>query len=111
MLSRRFGEKRVLANNVYNEFVKDRHHTHMNATMWTTLTNFVQYLGRTGKCVVTEGERGWEIQWINRDPELLAKRETLEARKKKELNAEERHKKFIMAQARKAMKAASKAGR
>lgn len=57
LLSRRYGERRVPANEVYNEFIKDRHHVHMNATMWTTLSNFVQYLGRASKCVVEETEK------------------------------------------------------
>ncbi|EXC30506.1 hypothetical protein L484_010755 [Morus notabilis] len=41
---------RVAATVVYNEFINDRHHVHMNSTQWATLTEFVKYLGRTGKC-------------------------------------------------------------
>ena len=35
---------------------------HMNSTKWQTLTDFVQYLGKTGKCVVAETDRGFDIQ-------------------------------------------------
>lgn len=40
---------RVLAKNVYNEYINDRHHVHMNSTKWLTLTEFVKYLGKTGE--------------------------------------------------------------
>lgn len=40
---------RVSAKNVYNEFIQDRHHVHMNSTKWLTLTEFVKYLGREGE--------------------------------------------------------------
>ena len=33
-------------------------------TKWTTLTDFVQYLGKSGKCVVDETERGWYVTYI-----------------------------------------------
>ncbi|KAF5843109.1 splicing factor-like protein [Dunaliella salina] len=59
---------RVLAKNVYNEYINDRHHIHMNATRWLTLTEFVKYLGREGKCKVDETEKGWWITLIQRDP-------------------------------------------
>ncbi|KAF8755021.1 Kin17 curved DNA-binding protein [Rhizoctonia solani] len=44
LLSRRFGTKRVRANQVYQEFIQDKHHLHMNATRWVTLTEFVKHL-------------------------------------------------------------------
>ncbi len=39
----------MLAKNVYNEYITDRHHVHMNSTKWLTLTEFVKYLGKTGE--------------------------------------------------------------
>jgi DNA/RNA-binding protein KIN17 len=45
------------ASVVYNEYIADKLHIHMNATQWTTLGTFVQYLGRTGKCTVDETEK------------------------------------------------------
>lgn len=49
---------------VYNEFIADRNHVHMNSTIWLTLTDFVKYLGREGKCKVEETEKGWFITLI-----------------------------------------------
>lgn len=45
-----------------------RHHIHMNATKWLSLTEFVKYLGRTGKCRVDETPKGWFISIIQEDP-------------------------------------------
>ncbi|QID85446.1 zinc finger protein rts2 [Saccharomyces pastorianus] len=49
LLKQRHGEKWVNANKVYNEYVQDRDHIHMNATMHRSLTQFVRHLGRAGK--------------------------------------------------------------
>ena len=38
---KRFGTKRVKANNVYQEYIQDKNHLHMNATRWVTLTEFI----------------------------------------------------------------------
>jgi len=38
----------------------------MNATRWETLTEFVKWLGREGKCVVDETEKGWFVAYIDR---------------------------------------------
>ena len=43
---------------------------HMNSTTFHTLTEFVKYLGKEGKCRVEETEKGWFIQWIDRDPKV-----------------------------------------
>lgn len=53
---------------VYNEFIADRNHVHMNSTKWYTLTEFVKYLGREGLCKVDETPKGWYISLIHRDP-------------------------------------------
>ncbi|KAG1711311.1 hypothetical protein DVH05_008564 [Phytophthora capsici] len=94
-LRRRHGTKRMRATHVYNEYIADKLHVHMNATQWTTLGSFVQYLGRTGKCTVDETEKGWHIQYIDRDPKAIARREELEKKKKAELDHEERNRLFI----------------
>jgi DNA/RNA-binding protein KIN17 len=53
-----------------------RHHVHMNATKWLTLTEFVKHLGKEGKCRVDETPKGWFISLIQADPmaELSAER-------------------------------------
>ncbi|VDM98741.1 unnamed protein product [Thelazia callipaeda] len=65
-----FGTKRVRANEVYQEYIRDKLHTHMNSTKWHTLTNFVIYLGEAGICRVDQTERGWYIAWIDQEEEL-----------------------------------------
>lgn len=75
ILKRQFGTKRVSANRVYQEYITDKNHLHMNSTRWVTLTGFVKWLGRTGKCIVDETERGWFITYIDRDPETIEKQE------------------------------------
>ena len=44
--------KRVFANVVYNEMIKDKKHVHMNATRWPSLAAFVQHLGASGKVCI-----------------------------------------------------------
>jgi hypothetical protein len=34
----------VVANRVYNEMIRDPYHTHLNATRWTSLGEFLIYL-------------------------------------------------------------------
>ena len=51
----------MLANQVYNEYIQDRHHLHMNATRWVSLSEFVKHLGRTGVARVEDSELGWYI--------------------------------------------------
>ena len=57
-LKRTKGSKRVSANHIYNEFIADKEHVHMNATKWRTLTEFVHHLGQTGHCIVDETPKG-----------------------------------------------------
>ncbi|KAJ8907965.1 hypothetical protein NDN08_008067 [Rhodosorus marinus] len=66
ILRHRFGTKQVKANAVYQEYIKDRHHVHMNSTKWATLSEFVAWLGREGLCAVEEKEEGWYIAYIDR---------------------------------------------
>lgn len=66
VLRRRYGTSSVAANTVYQEYIKDRHHLHMNATRWSTLTEFVKELGREGLCRVQDREDGWWITYVDR---------------------------------------------
>ena len=51
LMRRSHPRTRVAAKNVYNEFIADKYHIHMNSTKWYTLTEFVKYLGKIGKDV------------------------------------------------------------
>lgn len=51
------GEKKVEANKFYNEYIQDKEHIHMNATRFTSLTKFIQYLSKDGKIKVHDVEK------------------------------------------------------
>ena len=109
-LRMRHGTKRVNANNIYQELISDKQHIHMNATHWATLTDFVQYLGKTGKCVVEETERGWFVSYIERDASILARKEALQRREEAEKALEEAEAQRMEIQRMEAAKALDRAG-
>jgi DNA/RNA-binding protein KIN17 len=102
LLKQQFGTKRVPANNVYQEYIRDRNHTHLNGTQWSTLTGFVQYLGRTGKVVADDTDKGWFITFIDRDPETIARQEALAKKEKLAKDDEERVARYIEKQIKRA---------
>lgn len=95
ILRRQFGTKRVNANRVYQEYISDKNHLHMNATRWVTLTGFVKWLGRTGKCIVDETEKGWFITYVDRDPDTIAREEKKLRKQKMDKDDEERMMDFV----------------
>ncbi|KIJ64589.1 hypothetical protein HYDPIDRAFT_175530 [Hydnomerulius pinastri MD-312] len=98
LLSRRFGTKRVFANRVYQEFIQDKSHLHMNATRWVTLTEFVKHLGRCGIARVDETEKGWFIAWIDSSPKALAKQEASMKKERATMSDEQRERILIAEQ-------------
>jgi len=98
MLSRRFGTKRVHANRVYQEFIQDKHHLHMNATRWVTLSEFVKHLGRSGIARVDETEKGWFLAWIDSSPKALAKAEASQKKERATTSDEQRERLLIAEQ-------------
>jgi DNA/RNA-binding protein KIN17 len=89
-LRRRHSTKKVNANNVYQEVIREKHHVHMNSTCWANLSDFVQYLGKTGKCGVEETERGWYVQYIDRDPAMLKRQQQTQRKAEAEREQEMR---------------------
>ncbi|PXF43899.1 DNA/RNA-binding protein KIN17 [Gracilariopsis chorda] len=67
VLRQRYGTNFVHASTVYQEYIKDRDHVHMNATKWTTLTAFVKELGKEGHCRVEDREDGWWVAYLARE--------------------------------------------
>jgi len=98
LLSRRFGTKRVKANTVYQEFIQDKHHQHMNSTRWVTLTEFVKHLGRTGVARVDETEKGWFIAWIDNSPKALEKQAAALQKERLTMSDEQRERLLITEQ-------------
>jgi DNA/RNA-binding protein KIN17 len=67
----------------------------MNATQWSSLTDFVKYLGKEGICEVEDTEKGWFISWIDRRPETLARKEAELRKARAERDEEERQAKLL----------------
>lgn len=67
VLRQRYGTNMVNANSVYQEYIKDRDHVHMNATQWTTLSDFAKYLGKDGFCKVEDRDDGFWISFVDRE--------------------------------------------
>uniref|UniRef100_A0A0K2TGH3 DNA/RNA-binding protein Kin17 WH-like domain-containing protein n=1 Tax=Lepeophtheirus salmonis TaxID=72036 RepID=A0A0K2TGH3_LEPSM len=102
LLKRRFGTKRVHANQVYQEYIRDKDHVHMNGTRWSSLTGFILHLGRTGKAKVDDTEKGWYIAWIDRDPDTIARQEAMAKKDKMVKDDEEKLLDFISKQVERA---------
>lgn len=104
-LSTVWGVRRVGANKVYNEYIKDKLHVHMNTTVWSTLSLFVEYLGRMGKVIIDKTEEGYFVTFIDKDPEKERRnREALEQIRMDE-DKEQRHAAKLDAEARERAKA------
>jgi DNA/RNA-binding protein KIN17 len=73
LLKSRHNTQRVRANAVYNEYIQDKHHVHMNSTRWVTLSGFIATLGKAGLVKVDEDEKGIWISWVDNSPETLRK--------------------------------------
>ncbi|KAL1977773.1 hypothetical protein VTN31DRAFT_632 [Thermomyces dupontii] len=97
------GEKKVHVNQFYQQVIADKHHIHMNATKWSSLTQFAKYLGREGICRVEEDpEKGIFISWIDNSPETLRRREALLKKERQDKGDEEREKREIQEQVERA---------
>lgn len=83
-LRRSHPSTRVSAKVVYNEYIANKDHVHMNSTKWLTLTDFVKFLGREGYCKVDQTEKGWHLVYQKKDIE----QELEEERKSKRHKAE-----------------------
>ncbi|KAG0293360.1 hypothetical protein BGZ96_002937 [Linnemannia gamsii] len=103
LLSTRYGTRRVNANLVYQEFIADRTHLHMNATKWASLSEFTMHLGKEGLAIVDETPKGWFMQWIDNSPKTLARQEAILKKERMELDDEQREQRLIQQQIDKAM--------
>jgi len=101
---------RVSATVVYNEFIANKHHIHMNSTKWLTLTEFVKYLGREGICKVEETPKGWFMTLTNSDPQKAKEEEERRKREKHQLDEEGRMQRLLEEQVTRAHKVARTEG-
>jgi len=102
ILKRQYNEKRVHANVVYQQYIGDKEHVHMNSTCWVTLTSFVKHLGRTGKAIIDETEKGWYVTWVQKDQETLEREKKTAKKERMMKDDEEKVRDYIDAQIEKA---------
>lgn len=90
------------ANKVYQEYIQERHHLHMNATRWVSLSEFVKHLGREGIAkveeITDEGQFGWYVSWIDNSPAALARQDALQKMERAKMDEEGRMRKFLKEQ-------------
>jgi DNA/RNA-binding protein KIN17 len=72
------GEKPIQVNRFYQEYIADKTHVHLNATKWSSLSEFSKYLGREGICRVEEKEDGVFVQWIDNSPDAIRRRDAIQ---------------------------------
>lgn len=96
-----FGTKRVRANEVYQEYIKEKGHVHMNSTVWHTLTGFVLYLGDSGKCKIDQNDKGWHISYIDQESEL--RKQKAQKKAKNERDDEDRMNELLQKRIEKAI--------
>lgn len=80
----------------------------MNSTVWHTLTGFVLYLGSSGKCKIDQTEKGWYVQYIDKEEEI--RKEKITKRVQAEKDEEERNKELLERQIERALEKAKEAG-
>ncbi|WVF68318.1 hypothetical protein IAT40_003083 [Kwoniella sp. CBS 6097] len=110
LLRTRHQTNRVRANAVYNEYIQDKHHTHMNATQWVTLSGFIQTLGKEGVVHVDEDEKGIWITWVDNRPETLARQAAAQKKDRATMDGEERERKMLEEQIARARAQAEASG-
>ena len=94
LLHRKHSTSEVDANKVYCEYIGDKQHTHMNATRWTTLSQFIHHLERAGKVELSPREEGgWNILYLDKSPEALNRK--LEIKKREKIAKKEKERQRI----------------
>lgn len=66
LLKQKFFGRSFPINKIYMEYIKDKHHIHMNATKWSTLSEFAYYLERKGLVQCEAVDKGVMVTLIDR---------------------------------------------
>ncbi len=82
----------------------------MNATKWSSLTEFAKYLGREGMCRVEENDKGIHISWIDTSPEALKRQEALRRKEAQDKGDEEWERRILNEQIKRAQRDAEARG-
>lgn len=91
-----------------NRYIAKKDHIHMNATKWSSLSEFVKYLGKEGICRVEETEKGLQIGWIDDSPEALRRQEALRRKALQDQGDEEIERRLLNEQIKRAQAAGVK---
>ncbi|KAI9888251.1 MAG: hypothetical protein M1814_000810 [Vezdaea aestivalis] len=89
------GEKTILMNHFYQEYIANKEHVHMNSTKWPSLTEFAKFLGREGICRVEDTDKGLQIAWIDNSPDALRRQNAIRKRERQDKGDEELEQKLI----------------
>ncbi|KAL5116532.1 hypothetical protein ACEQ8H_005528 [Pleosporales sp. CAS-2024a] len=101
------GEKFIGANKFYNTYIAHKEHVHMNATKWSSLTEFTKYLGREGICHVKEDEKdGLMIAWKDTSAAAITRREEIAAQEAAEARSGASEDKILKKMAKRAQEEA-----
>ncbi|KAJ8130493.1 hypothetical protein O1611_g3141 [Lasiodiplodia mahajangana] len=101
------GTKATPINQFYQVYIANKEHIHMNATKWSSLTEFAKYLGKEGICRVEETDKGINIAWIDDSPDALRRKEAVRRKEMQDKGDEEREQRMIREQIRRAKKDAA----
>lgn len=110
LLKTAHGEKSIHANRFYQEVIARKDHTHLNATRWHSLTDFVKYIAREGIVRVEEKEDGIFISWIDDSPEAMRRREAVKRKEMQDKGDEEREQTMLREQIKRAQRDAEARG-
>ncbi|GAB1314894.1 hypothetical protein MFIFM68171_05104 [Madurella fahalii] len=110
LLKTAHGEKSIHANRFYQEVIARKDHTHLNATRWHSLTDFVKYIAREGIVRAEEKEDGIFIAWIDDSPEAMKRREAVRRKEMQDKGDEEREQMMLREQIKRAQKDAEARG-
>jgi len=68
----------VLANKVYQDYISDQFHVHLNSTKWPSLDRFIKHLEEVGKCTVfVDKDKGTFLKILNATPESLLEKKVI----------------------------------
>lgn len=103
------GEKKINANRFYQEYIANKDHIHMNATKWSSLSEFVRHLENSKLCVVEESEKeGLCIAYVDNSPEAIERRQYLKRKQEAEADENELANKILNKQIEQANELAKK---
>lgn len=111
LLKTAHGEKSIHANRFYQEVIAKKDHTHLNATRWHSLTDFVKYIAREGIVRAEEKEDGIFIAWIDDSPEAMKRREAVRRKEMQDRGDEEREQMMLREQIKRAQRDAEARGK